>query len=94
VITRAILRRKVTPAGALVGHKIPDIQNIRRIFDTIESQDERYELNLYIVQPDDDPASGAGEEGSRTTADGESVAAGTPQHGSAASTPPERSPNT
>jgi succinate dehydrogenase / fumarate reductase iron-sulfur subunit len=92
VITRAILRRKVTPAGALVGHKIPDVKNIRRIFDTIEAQDERYELNLYIVQPDDDPASGT--EGHRADADGDSQASGTAQHGSAASTPPERSPNT
>src|SRR4051812_43240475 len=88
VITRAILRRKVTPAGALAGHKIPDIQNLRRIFDTIEGQDQRYELNLYIVQPDDEPAS----EGSRTGAGSEDV--GTADGGTAASTPPERSPNT
>src|SRR3954468_18381659 len=89
VITRAIRRRKVTPAGALVGHKIPDIKNIRRIFDTIESQDTRYELNLYIVQPDDEPGHG---EGGRTGAGQENV--GTADGGTAASTPPERSPNT
>jgi succinate dehydrogenase / fumarate reductase iron-sulfur subunit len=88
VITRAILRRKVTPAGAIAGHKIPDIENLRRIFDTIEGQDQRYELNLYIVQPDDEPAS----EGSRTGAGSENV--GTADGGTAASTPPERSPNT
>ena len=58
VITRAIRRGKVTPAGALAGHKITGHKELRRIFDTIEGRDERYELNLYIVQPDDDPAAG------------------------------------
>jgi succinate dehydrogenase / fumarate reductase iron-sulfur subunit len=91
VITRSVLRRKVTPAGALFGEKIPAIDEVRRIFDTIEQRDERFELNLYIVRPDDDETHD--EEGHRTTTDGDSVAAGTPQSGTAASTPPERSPN-
>jgi succinate dehydrogenase / fumarate reductase iron-sulfur subunit len=89
VITRAILRRKVSPAGALVGHKIPGHKELRRIFDTVGGKDERFELNLYIVQPDDEPRSG---EGHRTGSGGESV--GTVDGGTAASTPPERSPNT
>ena len=61
VITRALRRGKVTPAGALAGHKITGHKELRRIFDTIEGRDERYELNLYIVQPDDDPAGGGDE---------------------------------
>jgi succinate dehydrogenase / fumarate reductase, iron-sulfur subunit len=89
VITRALLRRKVTPMAALKPHKIPDVKSLRRIFDTIEDREERYELNLYIVQPDDEPDT----EGERTS-DGGSMASAGQQHGTAASTPPERSPNT
>jgi len=64
VITRALRRRKVTPMAALKPHKIPDVQSLQRIFDTVEGRDERYELNLYIVQPDDDPAAEPAAEGS------------------------------
>ncbi len=81
VIVKMIQRRKATPAKILLAHKIPDHKNLRRIFDTIEDRDERIELNLYITQPDDEVA--------ETQAEGE-----TESHGSAASTPPERSPNT
>jgi succinate dehydrogenase / fumarate reductase iron-sulfur subunit len=51
VITRALLRRKVTPAGALKPHRIPkeDLGQVREIYDKIESRPERFELNLYIV---------------------------------------------
>ncbi|MEA2126203.1 MAG: succinate dehydrogenase / fumarate reductase, iron-sulfur subunit [Solirubrobacteraceae bacterium] len=54
VIAKALMRRKVTPAAALSPHKITDHKNLHRIFDTIEGRDERVELNLYIVQPDDE----------------------------------------
>ncbi len=81
VITKAIMRRKVTPMAALKPHKIPDLKNLRRIFDTIEDKDERYELNLYIVQPDDEVP--------KTEDEGETTSQGTP-----AGSPPERSPNT
>jgi succinate dehydrogenase / fumarate reductase iron-sulfur subunit len=81
VITKAILRRKVTPAGALVGEKIAGHKELERIFDTIEGRDERIELNLYITQPDDEVA--------ETQEEGE-----TESHGAAGSSPPERSPNT
>jgi succinate dehydrogenase / fumarate reductase iron-sulfur subunit len=84
VITRALRRRKVTPGAALKPHKIPDVKSLRRIFDTIESREDRYELNLYIVQPDDDPAAGASD---RT----ESV--GAQAHGSPSSSSAEDSPN-
>jgi succinate dehydrogenase / fumarate reductase iron-sulfur subunit len=77
VIARAMMRRKVTPMGALKPHKIPDVKQIQRIFDHVEDKPTRYELNLYIVQPDDEP----------------DAAAGGAEDAHAASTPPERSPN-
>ncbi|MFL5845139.1 MAG: succinate dehydrogenase/fumarate reductase iron-sulfur subunit [Solirubrobacteraceae bacterium] len=56
VITKALIRRKVTPKGALAPHKIPkpDLKNIQRIFETVEAKDERYELNLYITGYDEE----------------------------------------
>src|SRR3954454_8203014 len=56
VITKALLRRKVTPGKAIFGHKIPkdDLRQVRRIYDTVEGHDERYELNLYISGYDED----------------------------------------
>ena len=78
VITKAILRRKVTPAGALKPHKIPkdDLKQVRRIYDTVEGRDERFELNLYITgydeaveatpEHDDAMAAAPGPEGSET----------------------------
>jgi succinate dehydrogenase / fumarate reductase iron-sulfur subunit len=56
VITKALLRRKVTPMGALKPHKIPkeDRQQLKRLYDTIEGREERVELNLYISGVDED----------------------------------------
>ncbi len=54
VITKALLRRKVTPKTALFHHKNPDQKQIRRIYDEVHARDERLELNLYITQPDED----------------------------------------
>ena len=67
--------------AALKPHKITDHKNLRRIFDTIENKDERFELNLYIVQPDDEVPD--------KSAEGETEA-----HGASGSSSPERSPNT
>jgi succinate dehydrogenase / fumarate reductase iron-sulfur subunit len=55
VITRAVLRGKVTPLGALKPHKIPkpDLKNVQRIFKDIEAKDERFELNLYFGTDED-----------------------------------------
>jgi succinate dehydrogenase / fumarate reductase iron-sulfur subunit len=55
-ITKALLRRKVTPKGALVPHKIPkqDLKQVQEIYDTIGAHDRRYELNLYITGYDED----------------------------------------
>jgi succinate dehydrogenase iron-sulfur subunit len=51
-----VLRGKVSPKGALLGHKIPsaDLKAVKRIFDKIESRPERIELNLYISGDDKD----------------------------------------
>jgi succinate dehydrogenase iron-sulfur subunit len=63
VITKALLRRKVTPMGALKPHKLPkeDRRQLKRLYDTIEGHDERFELNLYISGVDEDEAAAEGE---------------------------------
>jgi succinate dehydrogenase / fumarate reductase iron-sulfur subunit len=55
-ITKAILRRKVTPMAALKPHKLPkdDLKNVQRIYETVEGREQRYELNLYISGYDED----------------------------------------
>jgi succinate dehydrogenase / fumarate reductase, iron-sulfur subunit len=61
VITRAMMRRKVTPMGALKPHNLPkeDLKQVKDIYEKVESRPERYELNLYIVGEDaEDPAVG------------------------------------
>jgi succinate dehydrogenase / fumarate reductase iron-sulfur subunit len=49
-IVTALIRRKVTPKGALVGHKIPkdDLKEVQRIYEVVEGREKRDELNLYI----------------------------------------------
>jgi succinate dehydrogenase / fumarate reductase iron-sulfur subunit len=76
-ITKALVRRKVTPMGALKPHKLAkeDRQQLKRLYDTIEGRDDRIELNLYIsgydedeqeetAQRDDSMAAAPGPEGS------------------------------
>ena len=55
------MRGKMTPKLALLGHRIPsrDLKAVQAIFDTVESKDRRYELNLYISGYEDDEESGA-----------------------------------
>ena len=55
-IIKALLRGKVTPAGALRPHKIPrrDLDSVRTIYDKVEGRGERYELNLFISGHDED----------------------------------------
>src|SRR5215210_2424459 len=58
VITRGLLRRKVTLGKALRHqHKAP--KDVKAIYDRVEGRDERFELNLYISGYDED-AEGAG----------------------------------
>jgi succinate dehydrogenase / fumarate reductase iron-sulfur subunit len=53
IITRALLRRKVTPAKALLHqHKAP--KDVKRIYDAIEDREDRLELNLYITGYDEE----------------------------------------
>jgi succinate dehydrogenase / fumarate reductase iron-sulfur subunit len=58
VITKALVRRKVTPMGALRPHKLPKdaLKSVQRIFEEIEGREERHELNLYITGYDEDAA--------------------------------------
>src|SRR3954469_8092551 len=58
VITAALMRRKVTPMGALKPHKLPkqDLKQLKRIYETVEGREERIELNLYISGYDEDDA--------------------------------------
>jgi succinate dehydrogenase / fumarate reductase iron-sulfur subunit len=78
VILRAVVRGKVTPKKALVAHKIPDVKQVRRIFEHVEKKEKRYELNLYVVgYEDEDEAAG-------TTADADAAGSHLPA---------ERSPN-
>jgi succinate dehydrogenase / fumarate reductase iron-sulfur subunit len=53
-ITKALLRRKVTPRKALLHEHRKEFKGLRRYFDTIEGHEERYELNLYITGYDED----------------------------------------
>ncbi len=46
---KSVRAGKVSPKKALVHPKLPDQNQVRRIFNEIESQGERIELNLYIV---------------------------------------------
>jgi succinate dehydrogenase / fumarate reductase, iron-sulfur subunit len=67
VITKALLRRKVTPMGALKPHNIPksDLEEIQAIYEKVESREERIDFNLYISGTDEDaiPSSVANSEG-------------------------------
>jgi succinate dehydrogenase / fumarate reductase iron-sulfur subunit len=55
-IAKALLRRKVTPAAVLKPHKLrkADLKQIDRIYKEVDSQPERFELNLYITGYDED----------------------------------------
>jgi len=67
VITKALLRRKVTPAGALKPHKLPkqDLRAVKRIYERVEGHEERVELNLYIIGEMAGEEEGAMAEGSQ-----------------------------
>ena len=56
VITRAMMRRKVTPGPALKPHKLPKdaLSQVQQAWDRVEDRDERLELNLYITGFEDE----------------------------------------
>jgi succinate dehydrogenase / fumarate reductase, iron-sulfur subunit len=62
-ITKAILRRKVTPMGAIKPHNIPsaDLKQVKDIYKTVEERDERLEFNIYISGTDEDNAENVSE---------------------------------
>jgi succinate dehydrogenase / fumarate reductase iron-sulfur subunit len=62
-IVPAVLRRKVSIRGALLGHKVPkaSLDALKRIFSKVEDRQERVELNLYVTGYEDDPSDGAPE---------------------------------
>jgi succinate dehydrogenase iron-sulfur subunit len=62
---RGLRSGKVSPGKALRHPKLPDQKQVRRIFHEIESQDERIELNLYIVGEMAEEEEGAMAEGSQ-----------------------------
>jgi succinate dehydrogenase / fumarate reductase iron-sulfur subunit len=51
---RGLKSGKVTAKKALMHPKLPDQKQVKRIFQEIESKDERLELNLYIVGEEGD----------------------------------------
>ena len=74
VITKALIRRKVTPKGALNPHRLDkaDRKSVQRIFDAVEEREERHELNLYITGYDEDDA-GANTENATGASGGEGM---------------------
>ena len=61
VIVRALLRRKVTPAKALLHRHHPGREDVEHVYDHVEAERPRRELNLYITgyeqTPDTSPGS-------------------------------------
>src|SRR3954470_9618773 len=55
-ITKALIRGKVTPMGALKPHNLAkqDLRQLKSIYQTVEGREEREELNLYISGYDED----------------------------------------
>src|SRR5947209_12332815 len=70
-ITKALMRRKVTPAGVFAPHKPPKdaLRAIRQIHERVEGRDRRLELNLYISGYDEEAPSG--EQGATASDPGE-----------------------
>jgi succinate dehydrogenase / fumarate reductase iron-sulfur subunit len=70
-ITKAVLRRKVTPKGALVPHKIPSDarKEVEAIYNEVYSHDQRVEFNIYISGRDEDVAEDTPQERVEATGD-------------------------
>jgi succinate dehydrogenase / fumarate reductase, iron-sulfur subunit len=60
---RGLKSGKVSPVKALWHHKLPDQDQVKRIYREVESEDERLELNLYIVGEGGDEEEGVMGEG-------------------------------
>jgi succinate dehydrogenase / fumarate reductase, iron-sulfur subunit len=75
VVVKGLMRGKMSPKLALLGHRIPsrDLKAVQAIFDTVESKDRRYELNLYISGYEDDEDSSAAEVPAAVAAGGDGM---------------------
>jgi succinate dehydrogenase / fumarate reductase iron-sulfur subunit len=62
---RGLKSGKVSPVKALRHPKLPDQDQVKRIYREVESEDERLELNLYIVGEGGDEEEGVMGEGSQ-----------------------------
>jgi succinate dehydrogenase / fumarate reductase iron-sulfur subunit len=53
---KAVLRGKISPKLALFGHKIPkqDLNAVQKLYEKVESREQRVELNLYVTGYEDD----------------------------------------
>jgi succinate dehydrogenase / fumarate reductase iron-sulfur subunit len=60
---RGLKSGKVSPVKALIHKKLPDQKQIKKIYEEVESKDERLELNLYIVGESGGDEEGAMAEG-------------------------------
>ena len=56
-ITKSVVRGKVTPKLALLGHKLPkdDLAGVDKIYNEVDGHDQRVELNLYVTGYEDAP---------------------------------------
>ncbi len=56
VVVKGLMRGKMSPKLALLGHKIPseDLKQVKQIFNTIEERPRRNELNLYVSGYEDE----------------------------------------
>jgi succinate dehydrogenase / fumarate reductase, iron-sulfur subunit len=61
VMVKGLLRGKLDPRIALLGHKLAkaDLAAVQKIYDRVEGREQRYELNLFITGEDEEPASAA-----------------------------------
>jgi len=82
VVIKALLRGKVTPASALRPHKLKERAQIKRIYERIEAEPKRYELNLYVSGFDEEPAAAGGDvEAGQSTDHGAAAAEAAPTPG-------------
>jgi succinate dehydrogenase / fumarate reductase iron-sulfur subunit len=60
-VVAGVMRGKVSPKLALLGHKIPksDLKSVDRIYKKVEGEPKRVELNLYVSGYDDEPDASA-----------------------------------
>jgi succinate dehydrogenase / fumarate reductase iron-sulfur subunit len=91
-IVPAVLRGKVSPKLALLGHRIakPDLTSVKRIFQTVEDRGERVELNLYVTGYEDEPEDSGPAAKETTEASGEQ---GKPEATGAADRRPPEEPS-